>query len=438
MNVRVDTSQLEEALRQSKAQLDLELANTRLLQAISSELIHERDRQTLYENIMDAAVTIMRSDFASMQMCFPRQDKAGDLRLLAYRGFTAEAAKFFEWVSADTGCACGVAFKTRKRIVVPDVTVSPIYIGTEPLEASLQTGIRAVQSTPLVSRDGRLVGMISTHWRDPHVPSEHDLRLLDILARQASDLIERQCVEEALRQTDRRKDEFLAMLSHELRNPLAPMQHAVTLLQVARDERTREQASTILERQVRHMTRLVEDLLDVSRISHGHIEMRMREVDLATVIHTAVETSHPPVQAGGHRLDIALPAEPVHVLADPMRLAQVVSNLLNNAAKYTPPGGHIDLKVGVFSGLASISVRDDGIGIPENELPRIFDMFMQLDCGRHRAPGGLGVGLALAQKLVELHNGTLEARSAGPGQGSEFTVRLPTLVSADNRVRSAA
>jgi PAS domain S-box-containing protein len=241
----------------------------------------------------------------------------------------------------------------------------------------------------------------------------------------ARDISEHKRTEQALRDANRRKDEFLAMLSHELRNPLAPIRNAVSLLQDTSDEETRRQACAILDRQVTQMTRLVEGLLDLTRISRGEIEMRKEYSDLAAIIETALETSRPLIEAAGLTLDIALPRTPVSVFADPLRLAQVVSNLLNNAAKYTPRGGRVGVEAGAASGAASITVRDSGIGIPPAELSGIFIMFTQLEGARRQAPGGLGVGLALSRQLVELHGGTIEARSAGPGQGSEFVVSIP-------------
>ncbi len=257
--------------------------------------------------------------------------------------------------------------------------------------------------SPLVDHDGKVIGA----------------------SKIARDITERKRIEQELRDANRHKDEFLAILSHEMRNPLAPMQHAVTLLQMADDPEIRRQACAILGRQVAHMSRLVDDLLDISRISRGDVDMRKQEVDLATIIQAAIETCRPVMEAAGHQLDISLPGSPINVLADRLRLAQVISNLLNNAAKYTPPGGRIGVKVSPASGVAAISVQDNGIGISAAELPRIFGMFTQLDGARRRSPGGLGVGLALARQLTALHGGTIEANSAGPDQGSEFIVRIP-------------
>jgi signal transduction histidine kinase len=214
------------------------------------------------------------------------------------------------------------------------------------------------------------------------------------------------------------------MLAHELRNPLAPLRNGLHLLRMsAPGSEPAAQAREMMERQLKHLIRLVDDLLEVSRISNGKIELQREPIELAAAVLSAVETSRPAIEAARHKLDISLPAEPVKLNADFVRLAQVIANLLNNAAKYTDPGGSITLAVRRESGDALISVRDSGIGIAADQLPRIFDMFAQAERGR--AQGGLGIGLALARRLAELHGGRIEARSGGAGQGSEFIVRLP-------------
>jgi PAS domain S-box-containing protein len=225
---------------------------------------------------------------------------------------------------------------------------------------------------------------------------------------------------------DRRKDEFLATLAHELRNPLAPMRNALELLRLKdyEDERLK-QLHRIVDRQVSHMTHLVDDLLEVSRITQGKLELRRQQLDLANALHDAVESVRPLMQAASHELTITLPAEPIMLDADPVRISQIVLNLLNNAAKYTPPGGKIQLSARREASHAMIVVKDSGIGIPAESLANVFDMFSQLAPAKERAQGGLGIGLALVRGLVELHGGTIAAMSAGPGQGSEFAVSLP-------------
>ncbi|QJR10089.1 Sensor histidine kinase RcsC [Usitatibacter rugosus] len=231
---------------------------------------------------------------------------------------------------------------------------------------------------------------------------------------------------EALREADRRKDEFIATLSHELRNPLAPLRNSLHLLGMARDSNPAAQrVHEVMERQVNHLVRLVDDLLEMSRISRGTLELRREPVDLASIVRNAVETADPLMQAGGHRLDLKLPEAPVMLDADPVRLGQVLGNVLNNAAKYTEPGGKIDVEARVDDGVVQVSVRDNGAGIAPEERERIFDMFTR-GTGR-QSVGGLGIGLALARQLMKLHGGTIEASSEGLGRGSEFRVRLPVL-----------
>jgi PAS domain S-box-containing protein len=225
-----------------------------------------------------------------------------------------------------------------------------------------------------------------------------------------------------------RKDEFLALLAHELRNPLAPIRNASHLLRIgSREPAEIDRIQRVLERQVQHMVRLVDDLLEVSRISRGRLELRVARVDLKSVATSAIETTRPIIDASRHRLTIELPAAPVPVRADAVRLTQVLANLLHNATKYTPEGGHIILSVQPDGDHALIRVRDTGIGIPASLLTRIFGMFSQGDSLAGRSESGLGIGLTIAKSLVELHGGTIEARSDGPGRGAEFAVRLPLI-----------
>lgn len=243
-----------------------------------------------------------------------------------------------------------------------------------------------------------------------------------------ADVTQRTLAEKALRETDRRKDEFLAMLAHELRNPLAAIRNAVQILRRNEgDAQTTRSASEILDRQVGHMIRQVDDLLDVSRISRGKIELRKERAELAPVVKHAVETTRPLCESLRHELSVTLPPRPIFLIGDPIRLAQVVGNLLNNACKFTDRGGRIWLAVEVEGDQAVIRVRDTGIGLAKDQLGQIFELFAQVDNSLERARDGLGLGLTLVKKLVEMHDGTVEAHSAGPGQGSEFVVRLPLL-----------
>jgi PAS domain S-box-containing protein len=257
------------------------------------------------------------------------------------------------------------------------------------------------------------------------------------LATVSQDVTEHKRLEDNLRELaadlsegDRRKDEFLATLAHELRNPLAPLCNMLEVLKRADDEETRLRARDTMDRQLAQLVRLVDDLLDLNRITHNRLELRQGQVELSTIIQQAVEASRPLADSAGHELRVTLPDEPLYAYADPARLAQVFDNLLNNSCKYTDPGGEIRVTAERDGHEVVVSVRDTGRGIPADKLNTIFDMFMQVDRALERSQGGLGIGLTLVKRLVEMHGGSIEARSAGEGQGSEFVVRLPMLVGA--------
>jgi len=225
---------------------------------------------------------------------------------------------------------------------------------------------------------------------------------------------------------DRRKDQFLAMLAHELRNPLAPIRNAVELMRrVDAPDPSFEAAREMVERQVKHLAHLVDDLLDVSRLTHGGIRLRQEPLDLTAVVAKAVEATRPLVESRNHELTADIPTQPIRIEADAARIEQVVTNLLNNAAKYTMPSGHIWLQVDKEGNEAVVRVRDNGIGVPPDVLGRVFEPFVQSDGSLAHTEGGLGIGLTLVRSLVEMHGGTVEAHSPGLGQGSEFIIRLP-------------
>jgi signal transduction histidine kinase/ActR/RegA family two-component response regulator len=237
------------------------------------------------------------------------------------------------------------------------------------------------------------------------------------------EMMERHAAEDALKAADRRKDEFLATLAHELRNPLAPIRNGLHILQLSNDPGATASARAMMERQLRHMVRLVDDLLDVSRITTGKLVLKRERCRLVDVLGTAIEAVRPLIEAKQHRLSTQF--VDAELDADPARLSQVFSNILNNAAKYTDPGGSIAMTCRHAGDAVEVTIADSGIGMELDKLPRVFDMFVQFDSSLERTSGGLGVGMALAKKLVELHGGTIAADSAGAGRGSRFTVRLP-------------
>jgi PAS domain S-box-containing protein len=268
------------------------------------------------------------------------------------------------------------------------------------------------------------------------LPIKDETDRIMFLAPTGTDITERRRMENDLRtlaadlsEADRRKDEFLATLAHELRNPLAPIRNALQIMRMARDDRRAvDESRTLVERQVAHMVRLIDDLMDISRITRGKLELRKERVELATVIRHAVETSRPLVEGNGHRLSLTLSTRPIFLDADVTRLAQVFSNLMNNAARYTDPGGDIVLVAESQGSDVVVTVRDNGVGIPPEMLPHVFDIFTQVNRSLGRSQGGLGIGLTLVRTLVQMHGGSVAARSAGHGLGSEFVVRLPVVV----------
>jgi CheY-like chemotaxis protein len=240
------------------------------------------------------------------------------------------------------------------------------------------------------------------------------------------DLTERKLAERALREADRRKDEFLATLSHELRNPLAPIRTALEVMRIARDDyELVEKSRATMERQLTHLVRITDDLLDVSRITQNKLELRRERIDLRSAVHSAIEATRSLLEVRAHSLSLELPPLPLWVDADFTRLAQVFSNLLNNAAKYTNPGGQIRVTAAVAGRDAVVTVHDTGVGVPAEMLPRVFDMFTQLQAHRDRTYGGLGIGLSLSKRLVELHGGSIDLRSDGVDRGTSVELRLP-------------
>jgi two-component system, sensor histidine kinase len=282
-----------------------------------------------------------------------------------------------------------------------------------------------------VARAMDLLGNVTVIERPTRVSTLVSAVRVALRARQRQYQIREQLVELHRRETmlktsDRRKNEFLAILAHELRNPLAPISNALHILRLNRTaDGTIDQLSAMMERQVQHLVRLVDDLMEVSRISQGKIELRKEPVDVAKIVRSAVETSRPLIEESRHVLETVIPDTPLILEADSVRVAQVLANLLNNAAKYTAPGGHIWLTVRRDADDARISVRDTGVGIPAHMLSHVFDLFTQLEQSASRGQAGLGIGLTLVKNLVEMHGGSVEAFSEGPMKGSEFVVRLP-------------
>jgi PAS domain S-box-containing protein len=424
-----DRQRAERELRDSRHRLASEaLALARLSEA-SSRLWKSQSLAAGLDEILHTSMSLAGATKCNIQLMNAARNT---LSIVAHEGFDAGFLATFEHMAAgESRAACGRALAGGQAVVIEDVLADDDYAPFH--EVARAAGYRAVVCFPLSAADGSTLGAISMHYPSPHRPSEAQMRRLQLYCRTASDYIHRIRLEHALREresalrdADRRKDEFLALLAHELRNPLAPIRHA---LAAARNpEATAEQKArsyAIVERQVVHMGRLLDDLVDISRITLGTVALKKVPTTLSAAIETSVEAAQPFIDAKRHELTISVPSHPVALEADPVRLAQIFSNLLINAAKYTTRGGHIELSVANGDGQVVVTVRDNGIGISPEMMSRLFTLFAQAQPALGRTEEGLGVGLALVRALVGLHGGTVEARSEGIGRGSEFVVRLP-------------
>ncbi len=354
---------------------------------------------------------------------FVLNDNGDGLRLASCEGIPVEKARTITRLEFGQA-VCGTVALHRRPIVATHIQRSD----DPKVQLVKSFGLRAYACNPLLAGD-RLLGTLSfaSRLRDQFDPDE--VAFMETICHYVTVAYERLRLLGELKEADRRKDEFLATLAHELRNPLAPVRNAVQVLRLkGPDEPELRWGRDVIDRQIEHLTRLIDDLMDLSRITRNKLELRKVRVELAEVIKGAVESSRPAIEQCGHELNVSLPPQPVYLNGDVVRLAQVFLNLLNNAAKYTERGGRIWLTAERQGDEVAVRVKDTGIGIPAEKLPRLFEMFYQVDRTLERAQGGLGIGLSLVRRLVELHGGRVEARSDGVGKGSEFIVRLPVLV----------
>ena len=414
-----------------------DVSDRETLNQVGRTLSAELDLERVVQAVTDAATEACGAQFGSF-FYNVKNDVGESYMLYTLSGVPREA--FAKFPMPRNTAVFGPTFEGSGIVRSDDIRADARYGKSAP-HYGMPKGhlpVRSYLAVPVISRAGEVLGGLFFGHEQVGVFTERAERMVASIASQAAIAMDNarlyRAEQEAatkLREADRRKDEFLATLAHELRNPLAPIRTGLHLLRLAQPgSDTAEQARGMMERQLSHLIRLVDDLLEVSRISRGKIDLRRAPIELAAVVLSAVETTRPAIEAARHQLDISLPAQPVTVNADFVRLAQVIANLLNNAAKYTDAGGRIALNVRAEDSAATISVRDNGVGIPPELLPRVFDMFAQVDRTLDRAQGGLGIGLALARSLVEMHGGSIEARSDGPGRGSEFVVRLPGMESA--------
>ncbi len=440
--------------RRSSASTELEAA--RLLQDLSTRLIQEDDVDALYDHVLITVMKILHADFGSIQIYHPEHGPEGAVRLHCHRGFDGFDLSAWEWVAAGARSSCGLAIRTRRRVVLKDVLQSELMAGGRYLEDYRNIGVRAVQTTPLLSRTGALLGLFSAYWRAPRELTPSESRCLDIIARQTADLVERTQSEGALRESklqldkartealalveklclvDEKRTAFLAMLSHELRNPLAAITMSNSLLKrLPPDCVEAAKARDVIDRQTAQLSRLVDDLLDVTRITRNRLVLQREPVLLDQLVKTALLDYEPLFAQKGVILESRLNEGPVRLLADPARLIQAIGNLLNNALKFTPQGGRTTATLAVCESQneAVFTVSDTGVGIEPDLLPQLFEPFVQADSAARPQTCGIGLGLALVRGIAELHGGSVAGFSRGSGKGAEFTMRLPLSIGSDN------
>ena len=405
------------------------------------------DRAGCLEQILKVAIEISGADKGNIQLVEPG---TGLLDLATELGFDSSLRDHFP--DGYQPAAFEVALETQQRVIVEDVRQSALFVGSPSLKAMNNAGVRAVQATPLISSAGNVLGVISTHFGNTRRPTEQELRLMDLLARQTADYLERKHVEEEreqllareheLRHTaeeaNRLKDEFLAIMSHELRNPLNVILGYAELLlrsdEIKSSAHLRRMADAV-KRNAVAQSKLIRDLLDLSRLRSGKLELNRETVSPVVSIDNAIETVNDDAGSKSISIEVEAPSEAVFVEADPVRLEQVIWNLLNNAVKFTPRDGRIGVKLRAEPDEIVLTVEDNGQGIDASFLPHIFEIFRQADSSTNRSQSGMGIGLAVVQQLVELHGGSVTAYSAGAGQGASFTIHLPR--SAENKAQRA-
>ena len=374
----------ERELAAVRDELEVQLTDMTRLHALSERLSHGLELPAVLEKVLSAVTGLQGTDRGVLMLHDRERD---EMVTAASIGFTRDQIEEIERSSPEVRQGSGVSAVISGGIIVEDVPSDPVL--APHLSAARRAGYRAICSTPLLTCGGELVGAIATYFLKHHRPSEREIRLVELYARQAAEFIDNARLYREIQEADRRKGEFLAMLGHELRNPLAPILNAFDIMRLP-DLAPEEVAETrdVAERQVRHLARLVDDLLDVSRINKGKIELRKGRIDLRDLASRAAEIARPLIESRRHELSISLPPDPIPLLADAARIEQVLVNLLNNAAKYTEPGGRIALDVERDGDEVVVRVRDNGIGIDPALLPHIFDLFTQAERSLDRSQGG--------------------------------------------------
>jgi signal transduction histidine kinase/CheY-like chemotaxis protein len=442
--LRETLARMEDAHSRAREALHEESRMLEILNTTGTSIASQLDIDALLQTVTDAATELTGARFGAF--FYNRVNEAGeDYLLYILSGAPREAFEKFGHPRATA--LFGPTFRGEPVVRIEDVKKDPRYGSMGP-HHGMPPGhlpVRSYLAAAVKSHSGEVFGGLFFGHPEPGRFTERTERLIVGVAAQAAiaidnarlyqaakaQILNRERMAEGLRDTNRRKDEFLATLAHELRNPLAPIRQAAMISQAP--GATAEQKAwshEVITRQVQHMSVLLDDLLDISRITRGTLELRRKPTGLAEIVAMAVETTRPAIEAKRHHLSLELPHTPVLFEGDPLRLSQVLSNLLTNAAKYTDPEGVIRLNAELIGGELVVRVIDNGIGIGADALPRIFEMFSQVKSPHDRSDGGLGIGLALSRGLVELHGGRIAVRSEGLGKGSEFTVHLPAALPA--------
>jgi PAS domain S-box-containing protein len=411
---------VERQLYTAKSHLAARLEDMTSLYELGLRLVGQSELESVLQEVLASLTSLLGTDQGAVFLDDREHDS---LRLVAGIGLP-EAFATRGGHLPRRGGELGSALAAVAPVFVEDVEDNSAHPELKPVARA--GGFRAVFSYPLLTREGEFLGTIAVFFRDHHRPTERQVHLMGLYARQAADFLENGRLRGEAEDSDRRKGEFLALIAHELRNPIGTILNALHVLEPeGHDITTLDHTREVIERQTRHMAQLVDDLIDATRLRTGKLELHKERINLAPVVARAVEAIQPLLVARNHRLSVELPSDPLPLLADPTRLEQILINLLNNAAKYTEPGGRITLEAKRRGDEVIIRVRDNGIGIAPELLPRVFDLYMQVNPGTERSAKGLGIGLWLVRRLVERHGGSISAHSEGPGLGSEFVVRLP-------------
>ncbi len=436
MQKQIELEHEIEERKQAKAALQTSHDRFRLLSEVADYLLFGNEPQQAVEAVYERVTASLDLD---VYFHYRVNDDRRSLTLTAYHGVADALAQRYAHVEFGQA-VCGRVAQQRSKMVVAD----PLAPDDPRADFLRDLGLSAWACFPLLVED-RLIGTLAFGTRRRACLTADELDVLDTVANQVAMAVERSGLIAQLRQqakelaeADRHKNDFLATVVHELRGPLAPIQNAVCLLKRVGAPAQAAPAVGILERQARQMQRLVDDLMELSRVGRGKVRLQKEVIELAPIVAQAVEACRPLNDAHQHTLTVSVPEEPVWLEADPGRLTQIVSNLLTNAVKYTPDGGHIELRVERQGREVILRVRDNGLGISAEMLPKVFDPFAQGSHAEDRSDGGIGVGLALVRTLVQLHGGRVQACSAGHGQGSEFVVHLPAVEKAARPAKAAA